>query len=234
MSTSLNYKEIEDRLSLKFKNRELLKNAFIHRSYLNEGNGWKLGSNERLEFLGDACLELCVSEFLYHKYPKEPEGVLTNYRSALVNTGSLAETAKNLNLGNYLLLSKGEEDSGGRESQYLLANCFEALLGAIYLEHGFAKVYEFLRKILFPKIHHIIENRLYQDPKSYLQEIVQEKMLVTPHYKILKEEGPDHNKIFTVAVMAGKRGLGQGSGASKQKAETEAAKDALEKNPKIW
>lgn len=229
-----NLKELEAKLGFHFKNQQLLKNAFIHRSYLNEENGWKLGSNERLEFLGDACLELSVSEYLYQKYPKEPEGVLTNYRSALVNATSLAQTAKELTLGQFLLLSKGEEDSGGRTSEYLLANCFEALLGAIYLEHGFVKVQEFLAKYLLPKLTLIVERELYKDAKSSLQEIIQEKLEVTPHYQILNEEGPDHSKNFTVVVLAGKRKLAEGEGPSKQKAETQAAKNALASLPKNW
>lgn len=228
------FKNLEKKINLTFKNQALLKNAFVHRSYLNEGNGWKLGSNERLEFLGDACLELAVSEYLYQKYPKEPEGVLTNYRSALVNTISLAQTAKDLDLGDFLLLSKGEKDSGGKKSEYLLANCFEALLGAIYLEHGFAKLQEFLAKNLLPKLSQIVERELYKDAKSSLQEIIQEKLEVTPHYQVLKEEGPDHSKNFTVAVLAGKKKLAEGHGQSKQKAENQAAKNALETLPKNW
>lgn len=222
-----NFKELEKKIGLNFENQELLTNAFVHRSYLNEHPEFDFQSNERLEFLGDACLELVVSEYLYQNYPGHPEGDLTNYRSAVVNTVSLAETAKWLKLGNYLLLSKGEEESGGRESEYLLANTFEALLGAIYLGKGYAAVQEVVGKFLLPKLPAILKSEAYKDAKSKLQEIAQEAMAITPHYQILSEWGPDHNKHFLVGVFVGKKKLDEGEGASKQKAELNAAENAL-------
>lgn len=221
--------KIEQELSLQFNNPEILTNAFIHRSYLNEGGSVDLPSNERLEFLGDACLELIVSEHLYHTYPNEPEGVLTNYRSALVNTQSLAETAQQLNLGGYLMMSKGEEEGGGRESEHLLANTFEALIGAIYLDQGFDTVKGVVEKHLLPKLPAIIETGAHRDTKSLFQEIAQERVSLTPHYRVLDEWGPDHNKNFKVGAYLGKQKAGEGIGASKQRAELAAAEDALER-----
>lgn len=221
-------KNLEEKIGIEFKDQSLLLNAFVHRSYLNEHPNFHLSSNERLEFLGDACLELIVSEYLYQNYPKRPEGDLTNFRSALVNTKSLAQTAQKLNLGEYLLLSKGEEESGGRTSEYLLANTFEALLGAIYLEKGFEKAAMVVEKFLIVKLSEIVANEAYKDAKSKLQEIAQEKFLITPHYEVLKEWGPDHDKHFRVGAFVGKKRLAVGEGASKQKAELDAAQKALE------
>ena len=221
------FKKLEQQLDLQFENQELLINAFVHRSYLNEHPGFKLESNERLEFLGDACLELIVSEHLYYVYPNRAEGDLTNYRSAIVNTISLAETAKEIGLGNYLLLSKGEEDSNGRESEYLLANTFEALLGAIYLDQGYNAAKVIVEKVLLPKLAKIVETESYVDAKSKLQEVTQDVMSITPHYKVISELGPDHEKKFCVKVFAGKKELGQGEGSSKQRAELDAAENAL-------
>lgn len=220
---------LEKKLDLKFKNSELLLNAFIHRSYLNEDGGPDLPSNERLEFLGDACLELVISEHLYQTYPQEPEGVLTNYRSALVNTTSLAETAKKLNLGDYLLMSKGEEAGGGRESEHLLANTFEAVTGAIYLDQGYRATCKFVREYLLPKLPNIIKTGAHRDAKSSFQEIAQQRVSITPHYQVLGQWGPDHDKNFKVGAFLGKEKVGEGVGNSKQKAETAAAEDALEK-----
>lgn len=186
-------------------------------------------SNERLEFLGDACLELSVSEHLYKNFPNSSEGELTNYRSSIVNTESLAETAKKLKLGNYLFLSKGEDESGGRNSSYLLANTFEALLGAIYLEEGYESVQKTVEKFLLPKLPKIIALEAFKDSKSKLQEMAQETLNLTPSYKVLMEWGPDHNKSFKVAVLTGKKELGVGEGKSKQKAEEAAARNALDK-----
>lgn len=221
-------KRLEQTIGINLTNRELFLNAFVHRSYLNEHPNFHLSSNERLEFLGDACLELIVSEYLYQNYPHRPEGDLTNFRSALVNTNSLAQTATSLHLGEYLLLSKGEEESGGRTSEYLLANTFEALLGAIYLEKGFEKARMVVENFLIVKLPEIVANEAYKDAKSKLQEIVQEKLLITPHYEVLEEWGPDHDKHFRVGVLVGKKRLAVGEGASKQKAEINAAENALE------
>lgn len=211
-----------------FKNKSLLKEAFTHRSYLNETRE-KLNSNERLEFLGDAVLELLVSEHLFHRFPNFPEGRLTNLRSAIVRTESLARVARKLNLGEKLLMSKGEEEGGGRKNLSLLANCFEALLGALYLDQGINRAKEFLQATIFIYVPEIIKKRTYQDFKSYLQEKVQEKTKISPIYKVLKEGGPDHQKVFTVGVYVQGKKIGQGRGKSKQEAEQEAAKEGLEK-----
>ena len=221
------FKELEDRLGLYFQSEDLLTNAFVHRSYPNEHPECVFQSNERLEFLGDAALELVVSEYLYHAYPEQEEGDLTNYRSAIVNTASLAETAKKLHLGEFLLLAKGEEDGGGRESEYLLANTFEALLGAIYLDKGYEAAKSVVKKVLLPKLPEIVKNEAYIDAKSKLQEIAQEVMSITPHYQVLSEKGPDHDKQFLVGVFVGRKKLGQGQGSSKQRAEIDAAENAL-------
>lgn len=214
---------------LEFKNQKLLENAFVHRSYLNENPSFKLGSNERLEFLGDAVLEFLTSEHLYQKFPQEPEGTLTAYRSALVKTESLAATAKTLKFGERLKLSRGEDDSGGRESEHILANTFEAFLGALYLDQGTEKCRQFLKKVLFPKIEKIIKSGAYKDYKSLFQEIAQEKIGITPTYEVVDEWGPDHDKVFKVAVAIGSERKGVGEGSSKQRAEVEAARDALER-----
>ncbi len=224
----MSLESLEEKLGINFQNKDLLLNAFIHRSYLNENPRFHLQSNERLEFLGDACLELAVSEHLFRTYPENPEGDLTNYRSAIVNTQSLADCARQLDLGAYLLLSRGEAASNGRNSEYLLANTFEALLGAIYLEFGYQKVTEVVHNYVTIKLEHIIQNKLYKDAKSKLQELSQEVLNVTPHYEVLEEWGPDHQKTFKVGVFLGKKQVGAGEGSSKQKAEIEAAQTALE------
>ncbi len=212
----------------KFKNEELLENAFIHRSYLNENPSWKLGSNERLEFLGDAVLEFITSEHLYKTYDQEPEGRLTAYRSSLVKTETLATLARDLNFGEKLKLSKGEDDSGGRKSEYLLADTFEAFIGALYLDQGTPACRTFLEETLFPKLDKIVETKAYKDYKSLLQEIAQERKNFTPIYKVIDEQGPDHNKIFKVGVIIRGKQEGVGEGSSKQRAEVEAARSALE------
>jgi ribonuclease III len=212
-----------------FKDKELGENAFVHRSYLNEHPSFKLGSNERLEFLGDAVLEFLTSDFLYKKYPQAEEGILTAYRSALVKTETLAERAKKLDFGSRLKLSRGEDDSGGRSSEYILANTFEAYLGALYLDQGIKKCSEFLEEVLFPQIEGIIQSGAYKDYKSLFQEIAQEKIGLTPTYEVVDEWGPDHDKVFKVAVSVGGEQKGIGEGSSKQKAEVAAAKDALQR-----
>lgn len=212
-----------------FINKKLVEEAFVHRSCLNETNK-KLRSNERLEFLGDAVLELIVSEHLFQQFSDFPEGKLTLLRSSIVRTETLAEVASNLKLGNHLLLGRGEEEGGGRNNTSILANTFEALLGAIYLDRGYLAAKEFVKTYLFLYIEKIIEKKLYLDAKSFLQEKVQEKMKVTPIYQVLSEEGPDHQKIFKVAVFADKQKLGEGIGKNKQEAEQQAAQNALERN----
>ncbi len=220
---------LEKSLAIKFKDRELLQTAFTHRSYLNEHDDYPHPSNERLEFLGDAVLQLLTSEYLYQHHRREPEGVLTNYRSALVCTRSLAKEAKRLEFGDYLLLSKGEEQTGGRNRGYILANTFEALLGATYLDQDLPACRKFLERELFPKLEKIVADELYKDFKSNFQELGQEKFGVTPTYRVLKEWGLDHDKTFEVGVYLGRTSYGKGQGSSKQRAEQEAARAGLAK-----
>ncbi len=218
---------LEKKLSIEFKNPQLLKEALTHRSFLNETKG-PVSSNERLEFLGDAVLELLVSDYLFKKYPQYTEGKLTNLRSAVVNTKTLATVAKKLQLGEYLYLSRGEEAGGGRNNASLLADVFESVLGAVYIDRDLIGVEKLLRTNLFPLIDEVLQNGSYFDYKSLLQEKVQEKYRVTPVYTVVKEEGPDHAKIFYSAAFIDKRKLGEGKGKSKQEAEQDAARTALE------
>lgn len=219
--------EFEKKIGLRFKNKNLLRQVFVHRSYLNENVGFDLDHNERLEFLGDATLELIVTEYLYRNY-ENPEGELTNWRAALVKGPMLANLAKNLSMGEYLYLSKGEEKTGGKSRELILANTFEALIGAIYLDQGLEKAREFVEKHLLSQLPKILKKKLYIDPKSRLQELAQGSLGITPTYKVLAEYGPDHAKSFTVGVYLKNRLIGQGSGSSKQKAEQSAASSALE------
>lgn len=222
------FEQLEKELNLIFRNKELLKTALTHRSYLNEHKEVKF-SNERLEFLGDAVLQFLSSQFLYEKFVSSPEGDLTNYRASLVCAPSLADVSQKLNLGSYLFLSRGEEDSGGRNREYILANTFEALLGALFLDQGLPACSALVEKHLFPKIDEIIESQTYKDYKSRFQEYAQEKYNQTPEYKEVSSWGPDHNKTFQMGVFIGREELGRGEGSSKQKAEQEAAQDALVK-----
>ena len=222
------YKKLEKKLGLKFKDWHFLRNAFVHRSYLNEHKSSKLESNERLEFLGDAVLELIVTEYLYTNYPN-PEGDLTNWRSALVKGEMLAKIASELDLGEYLYLSHGEESSGGRTKDYLLANTFEAVIGVIYLELGYEKAKKFIEKFLLVHLKDILEKGAHIDAKSKFQEIAQEKAGVTPIYQLLHDEGPDHDKIFTMGAYVEDRIVGKGKGSSKQSAEQKAAEDGLKR-----
>ncbi|CAN5724682.1 ribonuclease III [soil metagenome] len=215
-------------LGLTFKNPALLEEALTHRSYLNENKSSR-AHNERLEFLGDAVLELAVTHFLYFKYPNKPEGDLTAFRAALVNTYSLADTAEAIGLNDMLLLSKGESKDTGRARQIILANAFEALLGAIYLDQGYETAEAFLAKHLYAKIDAVVQERSWQDAKSKFQELAQEKKGTTPNYKTMKEVGPDHDKRFTVGVYLGDKQIAQGEGLSKQEAEQSAAQAAIEK-----
>jgi len=219
--------QFENKIGVKFNNKKLLRQAFIHRSYLNENVGLDLDHNERLEFLGDAVLELIVTEYLYQKY-KNPEGELTNWRAALVKRPTLASVAKDLSIGDYLFLSKGEQKTGGKSRELILANTFEALLGALYLDQGFTTSTAFVKKHLLSKLKNVLDKKLYIDPKSRLQEMAQESVNVTPIYKVLAEYGPDHSKSFTVGVYVKDKLIGQGSGSSKQSAEQSAATSALE------
>ena len=216
-----------DILAVKFKNLNLLKIALTHRSYLNENKEAGLQHNERFEFLGDAVLELIVSKYLFDKYNNKNEGELTSFRSAVVRTESLYEEIKKMGINEYIYMSRGEEQTGGRKRPYILANTFEAIVGAIYLDQGLISCEKFLRKTIFYKIQNIVKNRLDIDSKSKLQEIAQDILKDTPVYKIIKEEGPDHNKTFTSQVLIKGKDFGQGSGLSKQEAEQKAAEDAL-------
>lgn len=218
----------EEKIGLTFNDVNVLRQAFTHRSYLNEHRGEALGHNERLEFLGDAVLELISTHFLYENYPKSDEGELTAYRAALVNAVTLSDVAGALGMNDFLLLSKGESKDTGRARQILLANAFEAVIGAIYLDLGYDAAKQFIEEHLFPKMDEILKKRLWQDAKSTLQEKVQEKEGSTPYYSVLKETGPDHDKHFIVGVYAGQALLAQGEGRSKQDAEQSAARAALE------
>lgn len=222
------YQKLEEQIGLKFSDEAMLKQAFIHRSYLNEHKGSKFESNERLEFLGDAVLELVVTEYLYGNYPN-PEGELTNWRSALVKGEMLAKIAAELNLGDYLHLSKGEERSGGRKKDYLLANTFEALVGVIYLQLGYDASKEFIHKFLLVHLESILAEGSHIDAKSKFQEMVQDKVGVTPVYELLHDEGPDHDKTFTMGAYIEEKIVGKGKGSSKQAAEQKAAADALKR-----
>lgn len=229
----MNLNNLEEKIGSNFKDKDLLKTAFIHRSFLNEHPNEKLPHNERLEFLGDSVLGFVISNYLYKKYPNHPEGDLTNFRSSIVNARILSKVAKNLNLGDYLYLSRGEEATGGRDRQYILANTYESLLGAIFLDRGLDKATDFVNKTLVPHLTDIIKKKLYKDYKSQLQEISQAKFNITPSYKLISERGPDHTKIFEIGVYLDKKLIAKGTGKSKQTSEQEAAKIALEKTDKI-
>ncbi len=214
---------LAQQLDIPFKNLDLLVGALTHRSYLNEHREYTGAHNERLEFLGDAVLELAVTDFLFKKFPTKPEGELTAYRASLVNTVSLAETSQALGVNKYLLLSKGESKDTGRARDVILADAFEAIIGAVYLDQGFTAAEAFIAKNLYGKIDAVIENRSYQDAKSRFQEIAQEKQGTTPSYETVSEVGPDHDKRFTVGVFIGSREIARGEGQSKQEAEQAAA-----------
>lgn len=209
-----------------FKDITLLITAFTHRSYLNEHRKTATEHNERLEFLGDAVLELVVTEYLYGNY-SDPEGVLTNWRSALVRTESISEAASRLGFEPLLRLSRGEKRGSERARQQILANCYEAVVGAVYLEKGYLAAKSFIEKSLLPMFDEILQSGSWQDPKSRLQELVQNREGFTPMYKVLSEEGPDHDKKFTVGVYANNEKRGEGEGASKQAAQVMAATQAL-------
>lgn len=211
----------------KLKNSKLFDEAFTHRSYLNEAK-LKIASNERLEFLGDSIISFAISNYLYSKYPDFDEGDLTNLRSLLVNTKSLSEIARELDMGLLLKLSRGEEESKGRENATLLENSFEAYVGALFLDQGMPMVVKFLNSVLFPKIQELVSKKAFKDPKSLLQEKVQSRKQGSPLYRVFEETGPAHAKTFKVAVFVDGKKLGEGSGKSKQIAEVSAAKVALE------
>ena len=219
--------EAEVALNVNFSDKTLLQRALTHRSYLNENPDYLLEDNERLEFLGDAVLDFITGEFLYHRFPEVAEGRLTNLRSALVRTETLAQFALDLNLGAYLLLGKGEDESGGRERPAILCDAFEALLGAIYLDQGLESVREFINHLIEPALQAVLTSSSEKDAKSQLQEVAQSQYQVTPTYRTVNERGPDHAKVFTVEAMIGEKTYGRGTGYSKQNAAQAAAQEAL-------
>lgn len=221
------FSKLEKKLNLKFKNKDLLIQAFVHRSFLNENPDLKLSHNERLEFLGDAILEQVVTEYLFRNYPKKSEGDLTSWRAALVNAKMLAKIAQNLGFNDFLLLSQGELKEKGKARQYILADTLEAFIGSLYLDQGLNSCGGFIEKHLIKELPHIIEARLFRDAKSHFQEEAQERSGITPIYKVLEERGPDHIKHFIVGVFLGKDLIAKGEGSSKQEAEEAAAKEAL-------
>lgn len=226
MQPQQDFQALAKSLGVEFKDINLLYQALVHRSYLNEHRDFPLDHNERLEFLGDAVLELVVTEHLYNNYPN-PEGELTNWRASLVNATMMAEVAKECGLEAYLHLSKGEAKDTGKARQYILANAIEAVIGAIYLDQGWEAAKQFILKRLLSKLEYILEHKLYMDPKSKFQEIAQERLGITPTYQVLSETGPDHQKKFEVAAMLGANIVAKGLGMSKQEAQVEAANAAL-------
>jgi len=220
--------ELESKIGFVFKDKDLLLQALTHRSYINENPSWRLEHNERLEFLGDAVLELVVTEYLYKNYPN-PEGEMTNWRAALVNANILSKITGEFDLNDYVLLSRGEAKDTGRARQYILANAIEALIGAIYLDQGYEPCREFINRFILKELPMIIEKRLYRDAKSLFQEMAQDKVGITPTYEVLKEWGPDHARNFEVGVFLEKELIGTGQGPSKQEAQQQAAEDALAK-----
>ncbi len=224
------FSKFEKVIGVKFKNIDLLKQAVVHRSYLNEHTDFELGHNERLEFLGDAVLEISVTEHLYNNFPDTPEGDLTNWRASLVNSKMLAMVANEIGLEEYLYLSRGEaKDTNSKARQYIIANAVEALIGAIYLDRGIKVAGKFVQARMLSKLENILSNKLYLDPKSRFQEKSQEISKTTPHYKVLKESGPDHDKIFEVGLYLENELIAKGKGSSKQDAQVSAARNGMRK-----
>lgn len=230
MSDSI--KKLEEKIGVNFTDTSLLRKAVTHRSYLNENPGEDISHNERLEYLGDAVLELITTDYLFDHHPNRPEGELTAIRAALVNTNSIAEAAQEVGLEPHLRLSKGEQEDTGRGRQFILANTYEAVIGAIYKDQGYQAAAEFVDWTLLKKADEIIASDSWRDPKSVFQEQAQEQVSITPEYKTLKSEGPDHDKVFTVGVFLEDEKVAEGEGKSKQEAESEAASAALSK--KNW
>lgn len=226
----IDFTAFEKQTKIFFKDKELLKQAFIHRSFINESGKTGLSHNERLEFLGDAVIELIVTDFLYKKYRTYTEGELTALRSALVNAVIIAEVANQIHMNDYLLLSKGEAKDTGKARQYILANTYEAYVGAVYLDRGYDIVNTFVLETLLPKTEEIVAKKLWRDAKSLIQERAQEYENITPSYKVLSESGPDHDKHFTVGIHFGPKLIADGKGKSKQEAEQAAATNALKLN----
>ncbi len=227
------FSSLEKVIGVKFKNKDLLKQAFVHRSYLNEHPKFELDNNERLEFLGDAVLEIIVTEYLFFNFEEKKEGDLTNFRASLVNTKMLSTVAEEVGLEEYLYLSKGEsQDKNSKARKSILANTVEAVVGAIFLDQGKEKAEKFIKDKIIDKFNYILENKLYLDPKSKFQEEAQDKHGITPHYKVLKESGPDHYKIFEVGIYLSDELIAVGKGSSKQEAQVEAAQKGIKK--KKW
>ena len=223
-----NFSELEDKIGIQFKNKSHLVLAFVHRSYLNENREFPLAHNERLEFLGDAVLELVVTEFLFEHY-LNPEGELTNWRAALVNAKMCARVASEIGMDPYLFLSHGEsKDAGTKARDYILANAVEALIGSIYLDQGWDMAKQFILRWIVSKLPEVLDLGLWMDPKSRFQEAAQEILGITPTYRVLQEEGPDHDKIFIVGVYLDKEKVAVGKGGSKQEGQVEAAEKALQ------
>jgi len=220
--------ELEKKIGVEFKNKDLLLQALTHRSYLNENTNWHLDHNERLEFLGDAVLELVVTDYLYANY-HNPEGELTNWRAAIVNSIMLAKVSWKFNLNDYVLLSRGEAKDTGRARQYILTNTVEAVIGAIYLDQGYEKSKEFIVKFIITELPVIIESKAYRDAKSLFQEKAQDRVGVTPTYEVIKEWGPDHARNFNIGVFLGDELVAEGEGLSKQEAQQVAAEEALKR-----
>ncbi len=226
MDIKFDFEALEKKLGLRFKEHNLFREALTHRSFLNENRRYKIEHNERLEFLGDAVLELVTTEFLYLNY-SNPEGELTNWRASLVNGEMLAQVAQEIGIEDFLLMSKGEKKDTGKARQYLLANAVEAIIGAIYLDQGYQAAEKFIQANILTKLPEILENKSYLDAKSYFQEKAQEATGITPHYEVLKEWGPDHDKRFVIGVFLGEEKVAEGEGASKQEAQRKAAEEGL-------
>lgn len=230
IKTAIQLQNLEKIIGISFSQKKHLENVFVHRSYLNEHRSYRLPSNEKLEFLGDSVLSLITAMYLYQHYPELQEGEYTDIKAAIVRTESLAESGHTLQLGTYLLLSRGEESGNGRENTNILADCFEALIAGIFIDKGFEAAYHFVLKFLFTdRLDYIVKNKLYLSPKSRLQEIMQAKFKKLPIYTVIEEKGPEHMKEFTVTVAMDKKEMGKGQGNSKKQAEEQAAKQALEK-----
>ncbi len=224
----MDLQELEEKLGSSFSDKNLLKEALTHRSYLNERPEWGIPHNERFEFFGDAVLELIVTEELFHRFPDYEEGTMTSFRAALVNYVMLASIARGMELEKFIFLSKGESKDKGRAREVILANTFEAVVGALYLDAGYETTKKFINAKVMPRMDEVIKNKSYRDAKSLLQEYAQSERKVTPTYKVVSETGPDHDKVFNIAVFFGDEKIAEGKGPSKQEGEVEAARRALE------
>lgn len=230
MKKNKDLKDLQKKIGVNFENESLLKQALVHRSYLNENPSFETGHNERLEFLGDAVLEVVVTEFLYLKFPDRPEGDLTSWRASLVNSKMLYEITPDLGIDEFLYLSKGEaKDKNKKSRQFILADAVEAIIGAIFLDQGLDAAKKFIMDNIVTHLDAILANQVFLDPKSHFQEKAQEIKGITPHYEILKEEGPDHDKIFTVGLYLNEELVCEGHGSSKQEAQVQAAANGINK-----